>query len=595
MHRPKLILCLLVALVLRTLGVLHALEVDQAMEQDPLLRTQTPARVFSPRYRELWSWALQQGEDQAAMQAALAMAQAHTRGMADFSDQSQPLQRKLESPDAPLAMRLAIARALIDLEARDAADALARAAQDSGIDMALLVEPALARWGHAPQRQVWLDRVEDRRASRALRLTAIAALATVNEPRGADPLLRLAQDTAGDEGVRLEAARALSALTRQELVEPAASLARSSKVIDRLVAAWMLAGHDDPPAQGLMLQLCRDDAPVVAAVAIQSLLRIDPLLLEPHGQALTRNDDANVRRLIARAITAQRTPQAVDLLATLLDDRHPEVRTAVRDHLLELAQLEPLATPVRLAGQRVLETQSWRGLEQAALLLGELDHEPAAPRLLELLDFERSEVCVTAAWALRKLAVDAVLPEMLAHVQEGIQTRLAARGTSDASLTPKQALALAREEGKADRRLSQLIQAMGLQRYTAAQETLLRLVPKNPRLGVESRGAAVWALGLQLEGQASHSLVRTFAERLADINPLNPEAELVRRMSAVSIGRMRGQAGLSTLRAFAKDEGVTSMVGVACLWAIERITGQPVPAAPLAPIQESGFFLEPLD
>ena len=49
----------------------------------------------------------------------------------------------------------------------------------------------------------------------------------------------------------------------------------------------------------------------------------------------------------------------------------------------------------------MLATPRWRALEQATILLAVLDHKPAAPRLVDLLRFERPEVFVAAAWGLR--------------------------------------------------------------------------------------------------------------------------------------------------------------------------------------------------
>ena len=50
-------------------------------------------------------------------------------------------------------------------------------------------------------------------------------------------------------------------------------------------------------------------------------------------------------------------------------------------------------------------TDRWRELEQTEILLLHLVHEPAADRPIELPEFERRKVFVTAAWSLRKPAV----------------------------------------------------------------------------------------------------------------------------------------------------------------------------------------------
>ena len=97
----------------------------------------------------------------------------------------------------------------------------------------------------------------------------------------------------------------------------------------------------------------------------------------------------------------------------LLDDPHPAVRGSVREALYALAQRPDLGDSIRQVATQVLAGDRWRGLEQAALLLAALDHKPAAPRLVELLEFGRPEVGVAAGWGLKKLAVPETLPAML--------------------------------------------------------------------------------------------------------------------------------------------------------------------------------------
>lgn len=77
-----------------------------------------------------------------------------------------------------------------------------------------------------------------------------------------------------------------------------------------------------------------------------------------------------------------------------------------------LAKQEGLREAILEQAQRIIAGDDWRGLEQAARLFGALDHEPAAERLLELLKHDRTEVFVTAGWALRELAVPRTLPAM---------------------------------------------------------------------------------------------------------------------------------------------------------------------------------------
>lgn len=570
-----------------------AVEVDNIMYQDPHLVTPEAEKVFSPRLKTLWLEAMAQPNADLQTQAALTIAEAHRRGMPNLRGTAGALAVMLDGPDTHPAARLAAARALVALDASDSAAVLLKRAGVDGLEMALTVEPALAAWDYAPARSTWLARVNDPRAPRALLLVAIRALGQVGEEGAAPRLRALALDREVEPGVRIEAARALGAVASDGLVLDAQRLARSAGpegVTDRLVAAAMLATHTGADAEALLLELAADPSPAVAAIAIRRLLQIDPLLIEPIDRKLVASMDANVRRLAAEAVFAQRSPRAVGVLGSMLDDPHPDVRAYVRDVLLQLEREEEhLKDPVRDAAMDMLASDRWRGIEQAALILGHLDHEPAADRLIELLDFDRPEVFVTAAWALRMLALEWTLPVM----HEKIERELAIMDQRTEGVESIEEMIQIKTA--VDRQAAQLIQTFGSLNYTQADELLRRFVPKGSGLGVESRTAAVWALGHLHAGESRSDLVRAFSSRLSDINPMNPEAEPVRRLAAVGIGRMKGSGVLSTLQRFYKEELHSSQIGAACAWAIEQITGQPLPPEPPPKAEQTGWFLEPVE
>ena len=227
----------------------------------------------------------------------------------------------------------------------------------------------------------------------------------------------------------------------------------------------------------------------------------------------------------------------------------------------------------------MLASERWRGLEQATLLLVALDHKPAAERLVELLDFERPEVFVTAAWGLRRLAVPDALDGMFGKFRRETEKT-------------QQANWMGIDVGW---QLCQLIEAFGQMGYAPADPVLRQYIPKESPFFVESRAAAIWTLGHLHAGQPDAELVRLFVERLSDEDPMFPEAEPVRRMSAVSLGRMKAEAALDPLRQYLESMSVNCELGYACAWAIQQITGEPIPEFRVNPGWRSGWFLEPLD
>src|SRR5262245_14727996 len=145
--RPGTLLsCLLAALLAPS--TVHAQEpvIDFPEFADPSIPSATPVKVFPERLLVLWLQALARPESDYKWHAAAAIAQAHRRGMPGLNAAVEPLQRTLEQQGAEASVRLAVAQALIELDARQSAPVLFAHAQSDGADMRNLIEPALARW-----------------------------------------------------------------------------------------------------------------------------------------------------------------------------------------------------------------------------------------------------------------------------------------------------------------------------------------------------------------------------------------------------------------------------------------------------------------
>src|SRR6516165_3659218 len=99
-----------------------AVELDFARHRDPPLNLGKTAPIlrFSPRLLPLWLEALARPESDLKRQAADAIAKAHRLGMPGLAEAVPPLLKELEASDAPLVVRLAVARTLVALDARQA-------------------------------------------------------------------------------------------------------------------------------------------------------------------------------------------------------------------------------------------------------------------------------------------------------------------------------------------------------------------------------------------------------------------------------------------------------------------------------------------
>jgi len=568
MPRALLLLALLAAPA-------RADDADSVMYRDPELPPPRVVHALPPRLPGLWIDALGRPEADLKAQAAQAVARAHERGIAGMAVAVPALARELDRPDAHPTVRLAAARALVVLDAKDSAAVLARAAA-ADADLREFADPALARWDFAPARAAWLDRISQPPTRRGFVL-AVRALGVVREPAAATRLRDLALDRTAPAAVRLEAARALGEI--RTAGSEADARAASGTVTDRLVAAALLRRHGDAAVKELQA-LGRDAEPAVAAAALARLVELDPGHVLPLLDAVLASPDAAVRGFGVEALARRPTAAHVRFLADRLSDAHPAVRGRARQALRDLT-VEWKVAVIR-EGERVLAGTDWRGLEQATLLLAGQDHRPAAARFVELLRHERSEVFTTAAWGLRRLAVPDTLAPALGFFEERYR-RLVTPSTTDAA---------------ADVQLSHLAQFFGRAKYAPADAALGKLVPKaspkgNPA-GPEARAAAAWALGLLHEGAAPPQLVGVLEGRLNAVNPGDLEDERVRRMAAVSLGRLR--AGVPALRRFYTENGPSlSPVNNACGWALERIAGERYPAPGTLTLTARDWFLVPLD
>jgi HEAT repeat protein len=537
----------------------------------------------------LWLRALGRPEAEMKCRAAQAIALAHRSGVRGLETTVAPLLAELDRPDQHPTVRLAVAQALLELEAREALPSLLRNVQSGDGDFRDLVEPALARRDYALARPVWLARLREPAAPPRSLVLAIQGLAAAHEEQAAAPMRDLVLRSEAPWVVRLEAARALGSLRTKGLEKDADALAADGSprgLAGRLAAASLLRRHRSAEAVRLLQRLAADPEPAVAAPAVARLIEIDPKLVLPTVEALLSSRDGTLRGLAVEAVRREPAAERVRLVADRLDDPQPEVRTKARQALRELAARPGLRERVTAEASRVLAGEPWRGLEQAAILLAQLGHKPAAGRLVELLTHGRPEVFVSAAWALRTLAVPESLPGVVRYVGAKQKELRANADHPDALFGPY------------DRQLSQLNQFLGQEKYGPADPVLRAFIPRMDKpmqapVCQECRTAAIWALGLLHEAKVVPELVPALEARLNDsVGPAREDGRVC-RMAGITLGRMRARDALPSLRKYCPEQ-VPSLDPIhnGCGWAIEQITGQAMqPPGTVQQVQDVRFFL----
>jgi hypothetical protein len=554
------------------------------MDHDPEIHVPERIKALSERQKALWQEALARPEADMQRMAADAIGRAHAGGFPDMTAYVSGLVAVLTAPASHPAARLAVARTLVTLDAKEIAPQMAACAEKYGADLRQIAEPALAGWNYQPYRAVWHRRLTGNGVRRRDLILAIRCLTTAKDNSRVSLLLDLVHDRLRPPDVRLEAAQAAGFLQDSGLESDARRLMAGSQVIplvNRLCAARLIARHCGADGQTLLAELAIDQEPAVAAMGLRRLIEIDPQLASPQAESALQSADAKVRQCGVDTCVLVPDPQRVAGVARLLDDPHPAVRASVRDSLYDLAQRRPeLDEPIRKAAAGMLAADRWRGLEQAALLLAALDHKPAAGRLLELLEYGRPEVFITAAWALKKLAV----PETLPAILDKARRQSAARRTG----TP--------DPASLDRQTAHLFEALGRMKYAPAEPLLREYIPKD-MMWVLSRSSAIWSLGLLHEGVPDEPLAVQLMERIADDGgPLNPvEFGPVKLAGAVSIARMKAASQVPALRKRITPAITPDRMGMTIRWAVMELTGERIPAPAPATSGKLPWFLEPLE
>jgi hypothetical protein len=192
-----------------------------------------------------------------------------------------------------------------------------------------------------------------------------------------------------------------------------------------------------------------------------------------------------------------------------------------------------------------------------------------------LVDHERPNVFITAAWGLKVLAMDAWAKDI-----EAIMRKL---GTEPANVgDPDQS-----------QKLTHLIEAMGRLRHRGAIDFLETLVPKAAPYRPWCRVAAVWALGCICEAERDPEIVQQMRGRVSDTAAPPAEFDGVRAHAGAALGRMGATDSADFLREWIEEESPDSWIGRYCAWGIFQLDGTPVP--PVRDIRRaiSGWSLRP--
>ena len=380
---------------------------------------------------------------------------------------------------------------------------------------------------------------------RRRRLLAIRGLAQLRDEAAADNLLTIAVSASEPADFRLAAATALGQIRRSGLQAASRRLLTGQSppgIVDRLVAVRLLALARFPlPAQALLVEMVADADSTVIAGALQRLLEWDLPRIVPLAVPTLAKGDVNVRRLVSLGVIRLPLGGERELAGRLAGRPDPSLRDEVRRFLEKLAASPDWRPDVVRQGERMIGDARWTALEQAVVLLATLDVKSASDRLLELLQHARPEVYVAAAWGLRRLGV----APSLAPALEAARQRNGRR---------QELLLFQSGQPDLDHQLAHLFELFGQKKYQPAESFLRSFVAKDLTIP-QLRSAAIWALGYLHENQPDAELAGALQERMRDTGMPMPELDLVRRFSAITLGRMKAAEALPTLETVSRTRG----------------------------------------
>ena len=530
---------------------------------------------------ELWMRALKRQEPELQRLIIDTMAMAFAENLKGLDVAVSELVKLASDEDQDLDVLRAAVQTLIVLDVRDQQELFAKLVLAKGASLSEIAEPALAKWQSKVLENAWVDRVQEQAASSSQMVLAVKGLAAIKSTQANDALQSLVLNASALRQLRLAAAKTLGVVDPPSQVELAKKLVTGSSfhILDAFLGLAVIEQNDSPEAVSLLESLVVNQNSVVQSQALAHLYRIDFKLIEPYVEELILSRDVNVRHWCAKTLADGRKLEDVPKLAALLNDVNPDLRSFVAASLVGFAESDELKPAVLAEVGKVMAGDNWRGCEQACVVFGRLDYEPSAERMVELLGHPRGDVKVAAAWGLTQLRVAEVLPDMLDHaesVYEGLSS-----GQLDAGMPG------------VTFHLAHLFSAFGDQGFTESESLLRKFVPKSYEFGEFTRAAAVWALGLFHVGDSESDLVGLLVARMQDTEAPIPEIEIVRNMSAISLGRMNAKTSDEALAVYAKQ---TNLMGSAARWGLEKIRGEtvPLPLYKTTTNTNNQWFLTPL-
>ncbi len=560
--------------------------IGQPMLHIPQLPHLHPQMTYNPQLIKLWQQALQQNIPEVISKTCVCIDVAVEKKAPEIQTFIPALEHLAVAKTMPIGVRTSVAKTLATLADKQTESLLAHLDASNPHAFALVVDPILARWRNASMRKIWFSRLTSPTTALQLQISAAKALETMRDRQAGAELKKIVRNTDQSVALRVAAAKALATLHATGVAPLCKNLlkTRAHDVLRRLLCAEMLSSAGSNAQRKMLLALAADSNSAVAAMAWRTLIKHDVTALRPLTMPMSRSADPTIRLLVARAWRHIGGKKSIAGLGLTLNDQRRPIRWYARDALIILGSQSGRRMDVIKTCRSIIHGSDPLAIRQACLVLGKLDDKASAQDFLSLLANKSQAVRLGAVVALRRIAVRDTLPMVLTFA------RKTAKNSQFASANLSKPGDYAVEREADNLQLSQAFQFFGLMHFRPALPVMIPCIPKNAPYGVQSRQAAIWAIGMIDNGQSHPRLANELAGRLDDMEMPIPEFAQVREMSAITLGRLKSKAHLTDLKASFNSQDIGPL-SLACRWAIGKITGKMPPLPHATTIFQTGFLV----
>jgi len=461
----------------------------------------------------------------------------------------------LQSGEEDTQIRRAMVSALLSVSDPSKADTIWSLAKS---DAALLplVERKLVEWKSPVAIEDWRKRTVEPNAIPTELATALEGLAVVGNVADREALQNVIRASQTSDANKYLAASALGAQATEGLNAFAQTVIESNLAQRHLIAAQLLKCHSGAITASQFERIIADGDGAAQLVVYESMIQNMPDNCIGHAPQMASHPDSSVRKITVQFLQTRPDVESIQLQATLLNDRNPDLRSTVAKNLLQKAMLGQRELVNGIVTSH-LSSDSWRGVEKSIQIAVGIAERAHCKKFIELLLHPRPEVKMTAGWALMELGDEPEVLSSMFKAAEQIAAELKAYGNVVVPFEDQV-------------KLSYLLEAFGKNDYQTASQFLEKFIPKSEvNYGAVSRASAIWSLGKLNRRKDNENLRRKLYERMSDFAAINPEHPLIRFMSHLALGEMAHPESREMLEKYL--EGKTSPVGVAGNWALLQL------------------------